>query len=75
MLMSNLVSDSPMFDFVEQIAGRPTPKAFSASEKQEQELERKAKMIRDKDQLEKAEQMQFEDNEDDAELARMNIDA
>jgi len=49
MLMSNLVSDSPMFDFVEQIAGRPTPKAFSASEKQEQELERKAKMIRDKD--------------------------
>ncbi len=29
MLMSNLATDSPMFDYIEQIAGRPTMQAPS----------------------------------------------
>ena len=44
-------------------------------QREHQELEREAKKLAGEDALEKVDQMQFEENEDDLELARMNIDA
>jgi hypothetical protein len=77
MLMSSLVSDSPMFDFVEQISGRPTPSTMTDKDKKKRQrldLERQAKNLQDKDDIEEVEKMQFEDNEDDHELARAKVD-
>jgi len=39
MLMSNLVTDSPMFDFVEQMSGRPIQNVFKKKSKEQIQLE------------------------------------
>ena len=68
-----------MFDFVEQISGRPTPAAMPAPtqdkrSKQRQELDRKQRNLQEKDEIEEVENMQFEDNEDDYTLARSKVE-
>ena len=62
MLMGALGGDSPMFDYVEQIAGRPTPSSVgskaTANQKMTKErlqLEREANKLKGEDALEKVE--------------------
>ncbi|CDW84727.1 tom1-like protein 2-like [Stylonychia lemnae] len=77
MLMSSLGVDSPMFDFVEQISGRPTSLSMPPQQqrsKQRQDLEKQQKNLQEKDAIEEVERMEFEDNEDDYQLARSKVD-
>ncbi len=65
--MENLTKDSPMFDFIEQISGRPIPKP---EEEEMKQYEREIRKLKEQeDDLEKAEQMQYEEIEDDQQLA------
>ncbi len=69
--MRELGIDSPMFDYVEQIAGRSTAGGSGQSSvatkisREKTELERKKRQLQEKDDLEQVEAIQFEDNEDD----------
>lgn len=77
MLMGSLGVDSPMFDFVEQISGRPTPMPITEKDKkkkQRMELEKQAKNLEDKDDMEEEEMQYGDDNEDDQTLARATVD-
>lgn len=82
MLMSSLGVDSPMFDYVEQIAGRANPNVTAGNaqtgsdqvRRQRQVLESQKKRLQERDELQEAENMQFEDNEDDITLATSKVD-
>lgn len=82
--MSSLGVDSPMFDYVEQIAGRTVggshgsttggQGAKSKKQRERQDIERQAKKLKENDELEQVENIQYEDNEDDVQLARTKVD-
>lgn len=77
MLMSSLGVDSPMFDFVEQICGRPNQAEPDKKRRQLQEIEKKAKRLQERDAFEEAEGAQFEEEEpeDELTLAATPVDA
>lgn len=81
MLMSSLGVDSPMFDYVEQLCGRPNQPTPSGNPVQDrkrrqlQELEKKAKCLEERDEIEEVEKIEYDDQEDDHTLARSRVDA
>lgn len=78
--MSSLGLDSPMFDYIEQISGRSTATGTTPGgkvdkrQKEKQAIEREVKKLKDTNEFEQADQMEFADNEDDTTLARMKVD-
>ena len=79
MYMSGLGIDSPMFDYVEQICGRSSSGVYedkkqSKMNKEILELERKAKSLKETDDIANAENIEFEDNQDDNTLALAKVD-
>ena len=80
MLMGNLGVDSPMFDYVEELAGRTVGGEGVGTKggkrnKERGELDRRARELQEKDALEALDNMNFEDNDDDAQLSRAKVDA
>ena len=58
--MESIGVDSPMFDFVEQTSGKPTPQPLSQKQKTQKErqaLDKQAKQLNEQDAIEQVEQM------------------
>ena len=84
--MSSLGVDSPMFDFVEQINGRPvnqTPnpspqggapvkkKEETKQERMRSELDRQARNLQDKDEIAEVEQIEYADENEDVDDSQL----
>lgn len=82
MLMSNICSDSPMFDYVEQIAGRTVKSSTSTKEeskhvkqkKKEKPQEEAKELSIDEEMIDKRFAMHFNSSESEHTLANMRVD-